>query len=303
MHFPEGDTLYLSKSAHDITFSLAFREASIVPADLALFAPRVKGLTHAVTLHGAVGGTLDSLYFDHIAVRYNNRPLLEGNVSAVGLPDLNNPYLRANLTDLSTVYAQFRPMLLRKGQIVFSHVGAQDGVAKVYRVDSTEWNYQFLTDAFKTDKKEDDTPLRSLIAVRDIRLDNLRLQYEDLVLQLHHSRADLHHFTEDSIDAQISQMAFEAHRLHPAFRGQTLEVEELQAHVVLNDTALLVPTLTAQLPRSRMDLSGIEVHFPEGDTLYLSKSAHDITFSLAFREATRPFCTFLNPPSRCTLSR
>ena len=192
---------------------------------------------------------------------------------------------RDTLLYLSEVYAQFRPMLLRKGQIVFSHVGAKDGVAKVYRVDST-WNYQFLADAFRTEKKEDDAPLQSLIAVRDIRLDNLRLQYEDYVLQLHHSQADLHHLTDDSIDAQISRLAMEAHRLHPAFPGQAFEVEELQAHVVLNDTALLVPTLTARLPRSRMDLSGIEVHFPEGDTLYLSKSAHDITFSLAFREAS-----------------
>ena len=111
IHFPAVDSLRLLRSAHDITFGMAFHEATIVPSDLAVFAPRVKGLSRPITLNGAVGGTLDSLHFDNIAVRYDGRTILEGNVSAVGLPDLNNPYLRANLKDIHTNAAQLQDFL------------------------------------------------------------------------------------------------------------------------------------------------------------------------------------------------
>ena len=100
--FPTRDSLSLAQSAHDISFVLNFNEAELVPADLALFAPRVKGLKQPVALSGALGGTLDSLAFNNLALRYDGRTLIEGDISAVGLPDISNPYIRANLTDLHT---------------------------------------------------------------------------------------------------------------------------------------------------------------------------------------------------------
>ena len=71
----------------------------------------MKGLKRPITLNGAFGGTLDSLAFDNIVVRYNGSTLLEGNISAVGLPDISNPYVRANLTDLHTNAAQIQDFL------------------------------------------------------------------------------------------------------------------------------------------------------------------------------------------------
>ena len=64
MHFPPGDTLYLSKSAHDILFVVGIHEAEVVPSDLAFFIPKLNNLKRPVTLSGGVTGTLDSLAFD-----------------------------------------------------------------------------------------------------------------------------------------------------------------------------------------------------------------------------------------------
>ena len=183
------------------------------------------------------------------------------------------------LVYVGELYAHFRPLGLRHDEIHFSHVRLENVVAKAYRVpsDSLVWNYQFLIDAFKSDAKKESEPLRSLVAVRDIRLKNIRLQYENYVTTLDYALMDLHHLTEESLDAQICELRG---NVNDAFR-----VEDIQAHVVLNDTMLSLPTLAARLPRSRLDMSGIEVHFPAGDTLYLSKSAKDISFALGFNEA------------------
>ena len=111
VQFPAGDTLYLSKSAHEITFALQFNEAQIVPADLALFIPKMRNLKRPVDLSGGLSGTLDSLAFEDLEVRYNGKSVLQGDIQAVGLPDINNPYLRANLTDLHTNAAQLQDFL------------------------------------------------------------------------------------------------------------------------------------------------------------------------------------------------
>ena len=189
------------------------------------------------------------------------------------------------LAYIGELYAHFSPLALRHDEIRFSHVRLENVVAKAYRThesgvasrDTLVWNYQFLIDAFKSEEKKESAPLRSLVAVRDIRLKNIRLRYEDYHTTLDYALMDLHHLTEQSLDAQICELRGNV--------NNTFHVEDVQAHVILNDTMLSLPTLAARLPHSKLDMSGIEVHFPAGDTLYLSKSAKDISFSLGFNEA------------------
>ena len=111
--FPAGDTLYLSRSAHEISFALDFHEAHMVLADLALFLPQFAHLDRPIGLQGHLNGTLDSLAFSDIEMRYNNEVILSGDVAAVGLPDLTNPYLRANLKEMRTNAAQLQDFLSR----------------------------------------------------------------------------------------------------------------------------------------------------------------------------------------------
>ena len=186
------------------------------------------------------------------------------------------------LVYVGELYAHFSPLALRRNEIRFSHVRLSKVVADVHRLPDSTWNYQFLVEAFRSDKEEKDEPLKSLIAVRDVQLDSIRLRYEEYQVFLSHAEMDLHELSETTLDAEIAELAMTVHRTH---HHTPFIVEDMKAHVILTDTMLSVPTLRAELPQSRMDLSGIEIKYPSGDTLYLSQSAHDIRFALRFNEA------------------
>lgn len=190
---------------------------------------------------------------------------------------------RDTLLYVGEMYAHFSPMALRNDEIRFSHVLLKDVTANLYRLPDSTWNYQFLADAFSRERQEETEPLQSILAVQDVQLDNIRLRYEDYRLLLSHAEMDLHELSDERLDAEISDLAMNLR--HADADRLPFVVEDLKAHVILNDTMLSAPTLEAQLPHSRLDLGGIEVRFPAGDTLYLSKSAHEITFTLNFNEA------------------
>ncbi len=195
---------------------------------------------------------------------------------------------RDTLAYIGEAYAHFRPLGLTRNEIAFSHVRLTDVVAKAYRLPDSTFNYTFLAEAFRGDTTQENAPFRSLLSVRDIRLNNIRLEYEDYRLVLLYARMDVHHFSEDALDAQISELAATISKPQSAksrTRNPIFEVEDLKAHLIFNDTILALPTLSARLPRSAVDLGGVEVRFPAGDTLYLSRSAHEITFALDFHEA------------------
>lgn len=185
------------------------------------------------------------------------------------------------------LYAHFSPLALSHKEIHFSHVHLQNVVGDIHRLPDSTWNYQFLVDAFRQEEERPRDPMRSLIAVKDVQLDSIRLRYEDYTAFLPHAEMDLHQLSEEVLDAEIGELALQITNHKPQTTNQVtpFQVNDLKAHVILNDTLLSVPTLAAQLSNSKVDMSGIEVHFPAGDTLYLSRSAHDITFALGFNEA------------------
>ena len=190
------------------------------------------------------------------------------------------------LAFVGELYAHFSPLALRDGEIRFSHVRLSDVVADVHRLPDSTWNYQFLVDAFKTDKQKERQPLRSLISVRDVQLDNIRLRYEDYHIYLSHSAMDLHQLSEDKFDAEIREMAMKVNKPSvPGNHPSEFTVENVQAHVILTDTMFLAPTLRARLPQSRLDLSGVEVRLPADSALTPNGSAEDIHFALRFNEA------------------
>ncbi len=156
---------------------------------------------------------------------------------------------------------QFEPLALREGEIRFSHVRLRDVVANIYQVEgegAKEWNYQFLLDAFKSEKKNSD-PLKSLIAVRDVQLDNIRVRYEDYEAYLSHAQMDLHGLSAELLDAEISNLGLRVKGYGLPVTGDELEVEDLKAHVIWTDSLIQVPTMMARLPQSKLELSRIEI--------------------------------------------
>ena len=196
---------------------------------------------------------------------------------------------RDTLLYVGELYAHFRPLALRNNEIRFSHVRLSDVTANIYRLPDSTWNYAlFALPEKDTTQVSESEPFRSLVSVRDIRLDNIRLRYEDYQAVLTHAEMDLYTFSADELDAQIGELrgvvsaAGDKRQPHPAH----FELESLKARMILNDSVFGFPTLSARLPHSRLDLSGIEMRFPATDTLPLSEVAHDISFALTFHEAS-----------------
>lgn len=207
------------------------------------------------------------------------------------------------LAYVGEAYAHFRPLGLRNNEITFSHLHLTDVTANIYRLPDSTWNYQFL---LPPSQEEDTTssPLQSIISVRDIRLDNVRLRVEDYHIALTHAHMDLNRFSEEELDAQISELAGSVRRTPEEEYPTPLVVKDLKAHLIYNDTLLALPKLSAQLPNSKLDLSGVELHFPENDTIYLTEDAHDISFDLDFHEAdVTPSDLALLVPKLETLTR
>lgn len=157
----------------------------------------------------------------------------------------------------------FAPLALRKGEIQFSHVRLQDVVANIYQVESEEkkeWNYQFLIDAFKSEQRKKSDPLQSLISVRDVQLDNIRVRYEEYEALLSHAEMDLHGLSSDKFDAEISRMAMDIKQLSAvSHQPSDLRIEDLQAHVILTDSLIQIPIIMAKLPQSKLESSSIEI--------------------------------------------
>ena len=196
---------------------------------------------------------------------------------------------RDTLLYVGELYAHFRPLALRNNEIRFSHVRLSDVTANIYRLPDSTWNYAlFALPEKDTTQVSESEPFRSLVSVRDIRLENIRLRYEDYQAVLTHAEMDLYTFSADELDAQIGELrgvvsaAGDKRQPHPAH----FELESLKARMILNDSVFGFPTLSARLPHSRLDLSGIEMRFPATDTLPLSEVAHDISFALTFHEAS-----------------
>lgn len=197
------------------------------------------------------------------------------------------------LAYVGEVYAHFRPLALRENAIRFSHVQLRNTYLNLYPInpsDSTsEWNYRFLADAFrkeKQDEPEQRSKMESLVSVEDIQVDSLRFRYDEWRSAVTRARMDLHHLSEEEIDAEIRELS--GHVLQHPHNGKAsapLKVESMCAHLIVNDTMLSVPTLTVGLPHSHADMSGIEIRYPMGDTLYLSRSAHEINFRVHLHEA------------------
>lgn len=182
---------------------------------------------------------------------------------------------------VSQITAQFSPMALLRNEIRFSHAELNGVVGKVYKTGEKEWNYRFLVDAFRRDKEEKvPSAIERAVIVKDVRLQSIRLHVEEYETFISHADIDLHQLSSSLLDAQIGEWVMTVRRGSDQF-----VVENLQAHLVMTDSMAVMPTMTVQLPHSRLDMSGMEVRYPMGDTLYLRQSANEIRFSLAFREA------------------
>lgn len=82
------------------TVSLHITRAEVTPCDLALVAPALRTLDKPIRLTGDLLGTLDSIQAQNLSLYYDNQRLFLGALTALGLPDISDPYLKMNCQDL-----------------------------------------------------------------------------------------------------------------------------------------------------------------------------------------------------------
>ena len=156
------------------------------------------------------------------------------------------------------LYAQMKLLPLRNREICFSKADLIGAKAYIHRIDEERYNYDFLVDAFRTDKPK--KGFHAFLSVRDVRIERVAAEINDLQARLDYAYMDLHHLTADSLDAEIRGLSGVARR-----GKDSLKIEDLQAHFVYNDTLMCMPKLYVRLPQSELDASGVRYTLHPGD--------------------------------------
>ncbi len=156
------------------------------------------------------------------------------------------------------LYAQLKIMPLRDREIRFSKADVKGAKAYIHRIDSVRYNYDFIVDAFRTDKPK--KRFNAFLSVRDVHIERVEATVNDLQARLDYADMDLYHLTADSLDAEIRSFHGVARR-----GKDSLKIEDLQARFVQNDTLMCMPKLYVRLPKSELDASGVRYTLHPGE--------------------------------------
>lgn len=199
--------------------------------------------------------------------------------------DLQEVYLSDQQNDtllyLKTLQLHFNPFALSENKLDFGKINLSDGRIKIYQNESKQYNYQFLLNAFAdTEEKEDTISLIQTISLRDIQLNNIKIDYNDYLVEVQECQVSLDHLSRDSLYGSISKLAGFCKRDKDIFI-----LCETQAQLFLSHTQISFPTLSLRTPHSELDLSGFSLSLPQSDSIDLHNQADQIIFSMRLNKA------------------
>jgi hypothetical protein len=87
-----------------VTMEANFKKASVSSDDIAFFAPKIKDWNRTIKIDGKVKGTVDALAAENLEVWAGNNTYINGNISLVGLPNINETLINIEASDLRTTY-------------------------------------------------------------------------------------------------------------------------------------------------------------------------------------------------------
>jgi hypothetical protein len=105
-----------SNFLHGVTLNADFDNSVISSDDLAFFIPDAKRWKKTIRIDGQVSGPVDRLTGDQLLVRLGNNTIISGNISVIGLPDVNKTLLNIEAKEFSTTFqdaVSFFPELAR----------------------------------------------------------------------------------------------------------------------------------------------------------------------------------------------
>lgn len=101
MNFKKG----MKNFVHDVIMEANFSNASLASDDIAFFAPDVKDWNRVIRINGKVQGSVDALNGRDLELWAGDKTYINGNVSMVGLPNINETLINVEAKDLRTTYA------------------------------------------------------------------------------------------------------------------------------------------------------------------------------------------------------
>lgn len=164
---------------------------------------------------------------------------------------------------VDTLRARFDFRGFFKNRIIFKQAVVSHALLNTYQTANGKMNFAFLTDLLP--QKTGET--NQLIEVKNVRLDDVRLRYNDLRINNLQASLSLNHYSKDSLNAEIEHLSFR--------EGNGFVLDKLEAGLLITPTQAIVPRLHIALPHSELRISIAEAIFPEGGftTENLSKTA------------------------------
>jgi len=101
MKFKNG----MADFVHSVMMEANFNKASLASDDIAFFAPEAKDWNRVIGIDGRVKGTIDALNARDLELWAGNKTYINGNVSLVGLPNINETLINLEAKELRTTYA------------------------------------------------------------------------------------------------------------------------------------------------------------------------------------------------------
>lgn len=125
-----GSLADMSDFIHAVRMEADFRDSRIASDDIAFFAPDVKDWNRNLSVDGRFKGTVDALSGQDVQLHLGGNTSLSGDVSLIGLPNINETFINVTADHLRTSYSDAvtfipalkkvtMPNLRRLGNITF----------------------------------------------------------------------------------------------------------------------------------------------------------------------------------------
>ena len=89
---------------HAVTMEGRFNHSNISSDDLAFFAPAVKTWRRTISVNGNIKGKVDDFSGKNLTLQIGKDTYINGDVSVIGLPDINGTYIDLKANDLHATY-------------------------------------------------------------------------------------------------------------------------------------------------------------------------------------------------------
>jgi hypothetical protein len=89
----------------NVTMEANFANATLSSDDIAFFAPDAKAWNRVIRINGLVKGTVDALNAQGLEIWAGNKTYINGNLSLVGLPNIQETLINLEARELRTTYA------------------------------------------------------------------------------------------------------------------------------------------------------------------------------------------------------